>query len=235
MTLALVAAAWIATGCDGGASAGVAHDALGAEGTSDGGAVSAAASVASGPTIVFLGDSLAAGYGLGLEFAFPTRIQERLAAEGRPGRVVNAGVSFDTTEGGRSRMDWVFGQHVDVLVVALGGNDGLRGIGPAEMEANLRGIVARARQQQPAPVIILAGMLALPNMGSEYAEAYRDVFPRVAEDLDLRLIPFLLEGVGGDPELNQGDGIHPNEAGHRRVADNVWAQLLPVLEALPEA
>ena len=237
--LALVALWGAVPACGGEASAGVAHESATAERAPGGGSVAdpdGEGAEPSGPTIAILGDSLTAGYGLDHpEYAYPALIEERLRAEGRPGRVINAGISYDTTETGLSRLGWTLRQHVDVLVVALGGNDGLRGIGTEEMEANLRQIVAEAREQEPPPAIVLAGMLAVPNMGATYADAYREVFPRVAHDLDLSLIPFLLEGVGGVPELNQGDGLHPNRDGQVVVAENVWAVLRPLLEDLPES
>ena len=180
------------------------------------------------PRVVFLGDSLTAGYGLEASQAFPALLAERLANEGLAVEVVNAGVSGDTTAGGLSRVDWLLRQRPDVLVVGLGGNDGLRGASVAASEQNLRDIVARA--QAAGADVLLLGMLIPPNYGVEYTSAFRDLYPRVAKELAVPLVPFLLEGVGGDPRLNQGDGIHPTAEGHRILADNVLPYLRPLVE-----
>lgn len=183
------------------------------------------------PVIVFLGDSLTAGFGLEnpLAEAYPALIQEKVVAAGLPHRVVNAGISGDTTAGGLRRLNWILRQRVDVLVIALGGNDGLRGVDPAVTRANLQGIIDRARQRYPEVRLILAGMQMPTNMNENFTRVYRDIFPALAESNRIALIPFLLEGVGADPALNQPDLIHPTAEGQRRIADNVWPWLKTVL------
>jgi acyl-CoA thioesterase-1 len=186
---------------------------------------------AAGPTIVFLGDSLTAGYGLQnpAAEAYPALIQEKLRAAGLPHRVVNAGISGDTTAGGLRRLNWLLRQPVDVLVIALGGNDGLRGLDPAVTRANLQGIIDRTRAKYPSARLVLAGMQMPANMSEEFTRAYREIFPELAAANRITLIPFLLEGVGADPALNQPDLIHPTAEGQRRIADNVWPWLQTVL------
>ena len=148
---------------------------------------------------------------------------------GVPGEVINAGVSGDTTAGGLRRVDWALaGKGADVLVVALGGNDGLRGISPAETEKNLIGIIHKARQKNPAIRIVIAGMRMPDNMGPDYTAAFKEVFAKVAKAEKTELIPFLLDGVGGDDKLNQDDRIHPTAEGQRKIADHVWSALKPV-------
>ena len=173
--------------------------------------------------VVFLGDSITAGYGLEADQAFPALVERTLKDEGLVVRVTNAGVSGDTTAGGLRRLDWVLRQSPDVLVVGLGGNDGLRALAPKASEDNLRAIVRKAREAGAS--VLLLGMLIPPNYGPEYTQQFREIYPRLAEELDVPLVPFVLEGVGGDPELNQPDGIHPTAAGHRIVADNVLPQV----------
>ncbi|QYM79401.1 arylesterase [Horticoccus luteus] len=182
-------------------------------------------------TIVFFGDSLTAGYGLDApeREAFPALIQQRIAAAHLPYRVVNAGVSGETTAGGLRRIDWVLRQPVDVFVLALGGNDGLRGIDPAVTRANLQAIIDHVRAKAPAAPIVLAGMQMPASMGERFTTRFRSLFPDLAEKNHLTLVPFLLEGVGAVPALNQADMIHPNAAGHRLLADNVWRVLEPLL------
>jgi acyl-CoA thioesterase-1 len=175
---------------------------------------------ASRPRIVFLGDSLTAGYGLDAREAYPSLIAERLRAAGLEFEVVNAGVSGDTSAGGLSRIDWSLDGDVRVLVVALGGNDALRGLGTAELERNLSRIIERARGRGAR--VILAGMEAPPNLGPAYASAFRAVYRDLASRHGVAFIPFLLDGVAGNAGLNQADGIHPNAAGATRVADLVW-------------
>ena len=183
-------------------------------------------------TVVFLGDSLAAGYGLDPAQAFPAIVGERIRERGLPFRVVNAGVSGETSAGGLRRVNWLLRQPVDVLVLELGANDALRGLRLEDTERNLEAIVERVRAGSPDVEIVLAGMLAPPNLGPEYAEHFRSLYRRLAERQRLHLVPFLLEGVGGRAELNLADGIHPTPAGHRIVADNVWRVLEGVLEEL---
>jgi acyl-CoA thioesterase-1 len=204
-------------------------------------AATAAAPAAAGPTaplrtLVFFGDSLAAGYGLDdpATESFPGVIERRIEEAHLPWRVVNAGESGETTAGGLRRVDWILRQPVDLFVLELGGNDGLRGTAPAVTRANLQAIIDEVRAKAPSAGIVLAGMQMPTSMGEEYARAFAAVFRDVAAANHLPLIPFLLEGVGGRPELNQADGIHPTAAGARRVADNAWTILRPLL-ALPPA
>jgi acyl-CoA thioesterase-1 len=183
-------------------------------------------------TVVFLGDSITAGYGLdnpGAE-AYPALIQEKIRAASLPWRVVNAGVSGDTTAGGLRRLDWILRQQVDVLVVALGGNDGLRGIDPNVTRDNLQAIIDRARLKQPAIRIVLVGMQMPANMSEEFAQRYREIFPALADKNHTPIIPFLLEGVGAVPELNQPDLIHPTARGQSVIAGTVWTYLRSVLQ-----
>lgn len=180
-------------------------------------------------TLVFFGDSLTAGYGVDPAEAYPALIQGKIDAAGRPWRVVNAGLSGDTTAAGRRRIDWVLRQRINLIVLELGGNDGLRGIPPAETRANLQAMIDRIHAANPDVIIVLAGMQIPANMGPDYTRAFSRIFPELAERNRLPLIPFLLEGVGGIPELNQADGIHPTPEGHRRVAENVWKVLFPLL------
>lgn len=180
-------------------------------------------------TVVFYGDSLTAGYGLDPDEAYPALIQRKLEASGQPWRAVNAGVSGETTSGGLRRLDWVLRQPVDVFVLALGGNDGLRGVAPEVTRRNLQAIVDRVRTRYPQAVVIIAGMQMPPSMGPQYADAFRRIFPAVAEASGAALIPFLLEGVGGVPEMNQADQIHPTAEGQERIAENVWQVLRPLL------
>lgn len=182
--------------------------------------------------VMFFGDSLTAGFGLDPTLAFPALVQKRIDERGWAYRVVNAGVSGDTTSGGLRRIDWVLRQEVDVLVLELGANDALRGTDLALTEENLQGIIDRARVRYPDVEIVLAGMQVPPNLGADYTAAFAALFERLAEANDAHLIPFLLEGVGGVPELNLADGIHPNPDGHRRVAGNVWTVLEPILAGL---
>lgn len=179
------------------------------------------------PRVVFLGDSLTAGLGLPADEAYPAIVQRKIDAEHLNYEVVNAGVSGDTTAGGLRRLDWVLSGNVRVLVVALGGNDGLRGLPPRDMKQNLSSIVATARNRGIA--VILAGMEAPPNVGPEYTGEFRNVYRDLAKQQRVPLIPFLLQGVAGESALNQPDGIHPNREGARRVADIVWPALRPLL------
>jgi acyl-CoA thioesterase-1 len=179
--------------------------------------------------IVILGDSITAGYGVDREQAYPTLLQKKIDAAGLRLTVVNAGVSGDTTAGGLRRLEWTLQGGADVFIVALGGNDGLRGIAPKQTEENLTAIVQRARAKLPGVRIIIAGMEMPANMGADFVAKYRAVFPAVAKAGNAALVPFLLEGVGGVEGLNQSDLIHPNPEGHKRVAENVWKVLHGVL------
>jgi acyl-CoA thioesterase I len=179
--------------------------------------------------VLFVGTSLTAGYGLDEEFAFPAVVQEKIDSAGLPFRVVNAGVSGETSAGARRRLDWLLRQPFDVLVLETGANDMLRGQDPDSTRANIEAIVERVREVRPDSRVVLAGMLAMPNLGPQFRERFERIYPELARELDLELVPFLLEDVAAQPELNLPDGIHPNEAGQRRVADTVWEVLGPVL------
>ena len=171
------------------------------------------------------GTSLTAGLGLDTTEAYPALIQKKMDSLGIDYSVVNAGLSGETTASGLNRLDWVFKQNVDVLVIELGANDGLRGVSLKETKSNLEKIIITAREKNPEVEIILAGMQIPPNMGEEYTSEFRSLFPDLAEEYNLELIPFLLEGVAGDPELNQQDGIHPTAEGQQILANNVWKVL----------
>lgn len=181
-------------------------------------------------TILFFGNSLTAGYGVEPGEAFPALIQKKIDSLGLNYHVVNAGLSGETTSSGEGRVDWVLKQEVDIFILELGGNDGLRGIPTEETQRNLQDIIDKVEATYPDAKIILAGMQVPPNMGSEYATDFRQVFVDIADKNDIPLIPFLLEGVGGEVSLNVQDGIHPNVEGHKIVADNVWELLQEELE-----
>jgi acyl-CoA thioesterase I len=179
------------------------------------------------PIVIFLGDSLTAGLGLDAAQAYPAILGSRFAAQGKPLRVINAGVSGDTTAGGLRRLAWLLKQKPEALVVGLGANDGLRGVPLVDIERNLREIV---RRSQAAGVrVLLLGMQIPPNYGPAYAGGFTAMYPRIAKDLDVPLVPFLLKDVGGVPELNQADGIHPTAVGQRKVADTVYPYLRDLL------
>lgn len=180
-------------------------------------------------TIIFFGNSLTAGYGLEPDQAFPALIQQHIDSLNLPYKVVNAGVSGETSAGGKSRIDWLLRQPVDVFVLELGANDGLRGIAPTDTYANLQAIIQRVKAKNPDVQIILAGMQLPPSMGQKYTTEFREVFTRLAKDEAVHLIPFLLEGVGGIPKLNQKDGIHPTMEGQKILARNTWAVMEPIL------
>ena len=180
-------------------------------------------------TIVFYGNSLTAGYGVDPSESFPSIVQDKIDSLQLPYKVINAGVSGETTAGGKSRIDWILRQPVNIFILELGGNDGLRGIPIAETSKNLQAIIDRVREKYPEAKIILAGMQVPPNMGRNYATQFRVVFEQLAAKNKVELIPFLLENVGGIASLNQGDGIHPNPQGHRIVAENVWKVLQQML------
>ena len=180
--------------------------------------------------VVVVGDSLAAGYGVEPQEAFPALLQQKVDASGLKFTVVNAGVSGNTSADGLARIDWLLKRKMDVLVLELGGNDGLRGVPVAAMRDNLQAIIERVKQRYPEARILVAGMRLPPNLGPDYTDAFRKVFPELAKKNNATLIPFLLEGVGGKPQLNQDDHIHPTADGHKIVAENVWKVLKPVLE-----
>jgi len=180
--------------------------------------------------IIFFGNSLTAGYGVEAEEAFAGLTQKRLDSLGYEYNVINAGVSGETTASGLSRVEWVVKrQPVDIFVLELGGNDGLRGIKPEETDKNLRAIIDKVRSIHPEVKILLAGMMVPPNMGQAYAEEFQKIFPQIAEGKNVNLIPFLLKDVGGEAELNLPDGIHPTPEGHKIVAETVWENLKPLL------
>jgi acyl-CoA thioesterase-1 len=182
------------------------------------------------PAIMILGNSLTAGYGLEtVEDAFPGRIQARIDSLGLGYRVINAGISGETTTGGKNRLSWLLKQHIDFLVIELGANDGLRGIDPDQTRANLGQMIEMARQAYPEVRIILCGMMAPPNMGQAFTQRYRSLFPEIAQTYAVALVPFLLEQVAGEPQLNQADGIHPTVEGHQILANNLWRVLGPMI------
>lgn len=180
-------------------------------------------------TILFFGDSITAGYGLEPDQAFPAFIQQKIDSLNLSYQVKNAGSSGETSAGGLRRVDWVLQQPVDIFVLELGGNDGLRGIDPQNTKANLQGIINKVKKTYPEATILLTGMESPPNMGAQYTGEFRQIFYQLAEENEVVFIPFILEAVAGDPDLNQPDGIHPTEEGHRLVAESVWEVLEPIL------
>ncbi|GAB3201237.1 acyl-CoA thioesterase-1 [Pontibacter aydingkolensis] len=180
--------------------------------------------------ILFFGNSLTAGYGLEPDQAFPALIQHKIDSLYLPYKVVNAGVSGETSAGGKSRINWLLKQPIDVFVLELGANDGLRGIDPSETYKNLQTIIQKVREKNPEAQIILAGMQIPPSMGQKYTNEFRNVFINLAEEENVALIPFLLEGVAGMPKLNQADGIHPTVEGQKILAENVWAVMEDMLK-----
>jgi acyl-CoA thioesterase-1 len=181
------------------------------------------------PVVLFLGTSLTAGLGVAPEEAYPALIQEKIDSLGWPFRVVNAGVSGETTAGGLARMDWLLREPVAVLVLELGANDALRGQNLDSTRHRLQAIIDRTKAAHPGADIVIAGMQAPPNLGAAYTREFREIYPELARSNGAALIPFLLEGVAGIPELNQADGIHPTARGHRIMAENVWKVLEPLL------
>lgn len=171
--------------------------------------------------ILFYGDSLTAGYGLSTEQAFPAVVENKLKNKGKNVKVINAGLSGETSAGGLSRLEWILRQPVDVFVLELGANDGLRGLPLEQTKKNLQAIIDKVKSKYPGVKIVIAGMMVPPNMGPDYTTEFRKIFPELAKKNDATLIPFILEDVAGNEKLNQGDGIHPNAEGHRIVADNV--------------
>lgn len=180
-------------------------------------------------TILFFGDSLTAGYGLSPDEAFPALIGLELSMNKKKVKVVNAGLSGETSAGGLSRVDWILRQPVDIFVLELGGNDALRGLPVDQTIKNLQGIIDKVKTKYPQAKIVLAGMMAPPNMGKQYSEQFKNVYPKLARKNNLTLIPFLLEGVGGIEKLNQADGIHPNVEGHKVVAKNLTPVFMKLL------
>jgi len=179
--------------------------------------------------LVFLGDSITAGYGLDPSEAYPSLIEEKLAEKKLSIEVVNAGITGDTTAGGAARLDWVLREPVAFLFVALGANDGLRGVSPEVTKGNLLQIIKKAKEKYPAIKVVVAGNMIPPSMGKSYFEQFRKVFPEVANETGVTLMPFLLESVAGESKLNLEDGIHPTAEGQRIIAANVWKTLEPIL------
>ncbi len=180
-------------------------------------------------TILFFGDSITIGYGLEASQAYPALVQEKIEAAKLPYRVVNAGLSGDTTAAGVERLRWTLKRKADVLVLALGANDGLRGIPPQTAKENLRKMIRLAREKNPDTVIVLAGMKMPPNYGTAYTEGFAKIYPQLAKEENVRLVPFLLDGVGGVDKFNLPDRIHPNAEGQALIAETVWKALKPVL------
>lgn len=182
-------------------------------------------------TVLFFGDSLTAGYGLDdpANDAYPSVIQEKIKEAKLPYSVINAGNSGETSAGGRGRIDWVLKQKVDVFVLELGANDGLRGIPVSDTRANLQAIIDKVKTKYPNAQLVLTGIQIPPSMGADYAKDFKDLFPELAKKNKMILVPFLLDKVGGNAKLNQGDGIHPTKEGAKIVADNVWTVLKNVL------
>ena len=185
---------------------------------------------ASAPTVLFIGTSLTAGYGLQPDQAFPVLVERMADSAGVPIRAVNAGVSGETSAGALARIDWVLRQPANVIVIETGANDALRALPVSEARANIAAILRKARHDRPHAQIVLVQMEAPPNLGAEYTTAFHDMYGELARQYGATLIPFLLDGVAGIPDLNQGDGVHPNATGERIVARNVWRALEPVVQ-----
>nr|WP_220483062.1 arylesterase [Rufibacter quisquiliarum] len=179
--------------------------------------------------ILFFGNSLTAGYGLSPSESFPALIQKKIDSLQLPYKAINAGLSGETSAGGKNRIDWLLRQPVDVFVLELGANDGLRGIPPAETKKNLQAIVDKVKAKYPQAKLVMAGMEVPSSMGGRYASEFRVIFRQLATENNMALVPFLLEGVGGERHLNQQDGVHPTAAGQKILAENVWAVLKDVL------
>lgn len=180
-------------------------------------------------SILFFGNSLTAGFGLDPELAFPNLIQQKIDGENVSFAVINAGLSGETSAGGLSRIDWVMSQPIDIFILELGANDGLRGLPLESTRKNLQGILDKVKQKYPHVEIVVAGMMVPPNMGENYSDEFEKIYPELARNNNATLIPFLLDGVAGNPDLNLPDGVHPNIEGHQIVADNVWSVLKPIL------
>lgn len=180
--------------------------------------------------ILFFGDSITAGYGIQEQQAYPALIQQKIDSLGWNFEVVNGGLSGETSAGGLRRIDWMLRQPVDLFVLELGGNDGLRGIDPDVTKSNLQKIIDKVEKAYPEAPIVLAGMQVPPNLGPDYTESFKEIYPELAKENDIQLIPFLLKGVGGKEKLNQSDGIHPTAKGHKVLAENVWKVLKPILK-----
>lgn len=184
---------------------------------------------AAAPVVLFFGDSITAGYGLDQQQAFPAQVAEIADSLGFAFEAVNAGLSGETSAGGLRRVDWVLQRPIDVFVLELGGNDALRGVDPDHTRQNLQGIIDRVRERQPETRILLTGMLAPPNMGADYTARFAQLFKDLARENSVAFMPFILEGVAGEPDLNLPDGIHPTATGHRIIARELWPYLKPLL------
>jgi acyl-CoA thioesterase-1 len=223
----------VATGCGGDAESG----STASESNTSGGtaAVSSATAASSAPsllpkvTVLFFGTSLTAGYGLDPGVAFPRLVETKAAESGMPIVAVNAGLSGETSAGAVRRIEWVLRQKADIVVIETGGNDALRALNADSLRTNLRAIVRQVKAAKPEARILLAVMEAPPNLGAAYTARFRQAYVDVAREEDLTLLPFLLDGVAGHPDLNQADGVHPNEKGERIVAGNVWRALEPAV------
>jgi len=180
-------------------------------------------------SILFFGDSLTAGYGLSVDEAFPALIEKKLSKNGKPVKAVNAGLSGETSAGGLSRIDWVLRQPVDVFVLELGANDGLRGLPVEQTEKNLQAILDKVKVKYPKAKLVIVGMMVPPNMGNEYTQKFSKIFPALAKKNEATLMPFLLKDVAGNEKLNLTDGIHPNVEGHKIVAENLFKILDPLI------
>jgi acyl-CoA thioesterase-1 len=180
--------------------------------------------------ILFFGDSLTAGYGLSPEEAFPALVEKELNKTSQQVKVTNAGLSGETSAGGLSRIDWILRQPVDIFVLELGGNDGLRGLPLDQTRKNLQAIIDKVRAKYPNTEFVLAGMMVPPNLGKDYTNEFQNIYPELAKKNNATLMPFLLEGVAGDEKLNLPDGIHPNVEGHKIVARNVAKIIRPLLK-----
>ena len=180
--------------------------------------------------VLFYGDSITAGYGLELEHAFPARIQSKVNELGWPVRVTNAGLSGETSTGGLNRIDWLLRQSVDIFVLELGGNDGLRGISLDLTARNLQAILDKVKEKNPDALLVVAGMQIPPNLGQEYTNQFKNLFPDLADNNDATLIPFILDGVAGNTALNLPDGIHPTAEGHEIIAETVWTSISPLID-----
>ena len=183
--------------------------------------------------LVILGDSLTAGYGIAKADAYPALLEAKLNTDGTKWTVANGGRSGDTTKNGLARLRWLLKKPADVLMIALGGNDGLRGLSSDEMRKNLKAMIDLARKTKPDTQIILAGMQMPDNMGAEYVKGFQAVFSNLAKEEELAFVPFLLDGVAGEDALNQEDRIHPNEDGHKKMAETVWKVLGPLVSKSP--
>jgi acyl-CoA thioesterase I len=186
-------------------------------------------------SVLFLGTSLTAGYGINPDQAYPALIQSKIDSSGLPYRVINAGVSGETSAGALRRVDWLLQQPLAVLVVETGANDGLRGLSTDSLKSNLRAILKRAKELQPSVKLVLIGMRIPPNYGRTYSQSFETIYPELAREFGATLVPFLLEGVGGISSLNQPDGVHPTAQGQRKMADTVWRILEPVLRERTES